>query len=310
MAGRSPEMSGKVNDKSISKYLLLGVGIFGISWGSILTRLSGAPGSVCAAWRITFSAIIVLAFLNKETIRSLKSLDVKGCLLIIVAGVNLAAHLMLWMESLFYTSVAISTTIVDTHPITASLLTFLVLGEKPRRIQILGFIMAFTGVIIFARPWSEIGEASLIGILLALMGSISEGFYLGIGRIMRLKYPLSTYIVPVYVTGAVTSLVAVKAFTRYELLGYPLKTWVFFLLLALIPMMLGHTTMNYLMRFFRAITVTSSFLAEPVIASVLAVYLLGEIPDSVTIMGMAITLVGVLMVLLGEEPSRKNKPLL
>ena len=295
------ELNNNVTRSRITKYLLLGVGIFGISWASILTRLSGAPGSVCATWRIVFSAVIALLLLNRKTINELKELNIKGLVLIIIAGITLAMHLMLWMESLFYTSVAVSTTIVDTHPIIASILAFLVLGERPKKVQILGFTLAFVGIVIFARPWSEIEYTSLLGILLALAGSISEGIYLGIGRIMRIKHSLRSYIVPVYGVAAVISILSLKLFTKYTLFGYPPMTWLYLVLLALVPMMMGHTVMNYLMRFFRAITVTSSFLAEPIIASLLAIYFLGEIPDMLTIVGMIITISGVFMVLIGES---------
>jgi len=286
--------------KPLKYYLLLGVGIFGISWGSILTRISGAPGYVCATWRIVFSTIILFLLFGWKHIDEIKEIFKEKLLIAFIAAISLALHLLLWMESLSYTSVAISTTIVDTHPIFATIITYIFLKEKPTRIQILGLIIAFIGVIILFSPW-KVDISGLYGPILAFIAAIAEAVYLSSGRFMRKKYSIEAYVISIYSIASIFSIFYTITIAKRPLFGYPIKTWIAFLLLAILPMILGHTTMNYLLKYLSTLTVSASFLAEPVIASILAIFILYETPESYTVVGMAITILGVLMSIIGEE---------
>jgi len=271
--------------KALRYYILLGIGIFGISWGSILTRLSGAPGYVCATWRIVFSTILIFLLFGWKHIDEIKEIFREKLLIAFIAGITLALHLLLWMESLSYTSVAISTTIVDTHPIFATIITYVFLKEKP--------------IILFS-PW-KVDITSLYGPLLAFIAAITEAIYFSSGRFMRRKYSIEAYATSIYLIAAVFSIIYTITIAKKPLFGYPIRAWTAFVLLALLPMLLGHTTMNYLLKYLSTITVTASFLAEPVIASIIAIFLLSEVPEAYTIVGMAITILGVLMSIIGEE---------
>ena len=58
-------------------------------------------------------------------------------------------------------------------------------------------------------------------------------------------------------------------------IGYPGKEWGIFLLLAIIPTM-SHVINNWLLTYVNATTISMSILGEPVGATILAVWLLGE----------------------------------
>lgn len=286
--------------KALRYYVLLGIGIFGISWGSILTRLSGAPGYVCATWRIVFSTMFIFLLFGWKHIDEIREIFREKFTIAFIAGITLALHLLLWMESLSYTSVAISTTIVDTHPIFATIITYVFLKEKPTKIQILGLIIAFIGVLILFSPW-KVSITGLYGPFLAFIAAITEAIYFSSGRFMRRKYSIEAYATSIYLIAAVFSIIYTITIAKKSLFGYPIRAWTAFVLLALLPMLLGHTTMNYLLKYLSTITVTASFLAEPVIASIIAIFLLSEVPEAYTIVGMAITILGVLMSIIGEE---------
>ncbi|MEM4848896.1 MAG: EamA family transporter, partial [Ignisphaera sp.] len=78
------------------------------------------------------------------------------------------------------------------------------------------------------------------------------------------------------------------------------KSWLWFLLLAIVPMLGGHTIMNYLLKFYRSSSVTSIALAEPVIASILAVLVFGEVVEVFHIVCLAIILIGIAISLTPE----------
>jgi drug/metabolite transporter (DMT)-like permease len=78
-----------------------------------------------------------------------------------------------------------------------------------------------------------------------------------------------------------------------------------FVLIALIPQVIGHTSFNWALKHLSASTVSVLMLGEPVGASILAYLLLGEKISGWTLAGGVTTLLGVGIVLLAE--SRKNK---
>jgi drug/metabolite transporter (DMT)-like permease len=68
-----------------------------------------------------------------------------------------------------------------------------------------------------------------------------------------------------------------------------------FFMIALIPMIFGHTLYNWCLRWISAPVVSISLLGEPIGASILAYIFLNENPTMTTIVGGAITLVGIVI---------------
>ncbi|PYO85725.1 MAG: hypothetical protein DMD65_00260 [Gemmatimonadetes bacterium] len=68
-------------------------------------------------------------------------------------------------------------------------------------------------------------------------------------------------------------------------------------------MLIGHTGMNYALRYFRATTVNVAALGEPVGASVIAwlVPAIHEVPGVTTVTGGILVLLGIAMSLGGRE---------
>ncbi len=284
-----------------SRIILLFIAVFAVSWASIFVRLSEAPALACALWRMAFSVLIVLCVYRLNVIDALRRLSLCDYLKLLIPSVALALHFGLWMESLFLTSIAVSTTIVCTHPIFSALTVYLALGEKPNIKQILGFIMALTGIyILYSIDTGYYGIQHGLGVLLALGGAITGGIYFAYGRILRRYIPLPTYTFTVYSISAIV-LLLLSLIYGVPVIGYPLKSWIFFVLLALVPMMLGHTILNYLLKYFKVFSVTSAVLGEPVGATLLAIVIFNEVPALVTYIGMVVVLTGIALVLTSKD---------
>ena len=265
-------------------YFLLIVSVLSISSASIFVVLASAPGSVAAFWRLAFSVALLLIVVRSFSFpRSLSELAFP-----IVAGISLAIHFSSWMESLFYASVAVSTTIVCTHAIFSGVFSSL-LGEKPTTKQILGVLVAIFGVYFLsgADPNSKIE-----GVLLALIGALAGGVYFTTGRFSRGRVDFETYVFLTYSVAALATL-AINVSLGIPIFGYGLKSWVFFFLLALIPMMLGHTLINYLLRRMSVVPVTASIIGEAVGAAILAKLVLDQSLGFQAYFFMAIVLFGI-----------------
>jgi len=288
-----------------SRVILLFIAVFAVSWASIFVRLSEAPALACAFWRVTFSTLIIASLSLSKILNDLRRLKSSDIIKLFIPGFSLALHFGLWMESLFHTTVAISTTIVCTHPIFSALITYVKLKEKPTIGQIIGFLLALIGMhFLYIADNVTIDEAYMgdhaLGIILALGGAITGGIYFAYGRIMRRHITLSVYTFVVYSSSVITLLAFMLIF-NIPIFGYSIKSWTFFFLLALVPMMLGHTILNYLLKYFKVISITSAVLGEPIGATLLAMVIFNEIPTTLTVIGMVMTLSGIALVLISER---------
>ena len=253
--------------------LLFSIALFSISSASILVLLSRAPSYACAFWRLFFSTMFLTVYALLSNSR-LPSVDYRIFPLTLVSGIALGVHFLLWMESLFHIPVSISTTIVVSYPLFNLFIDKLVYGERITYIQILGFITGFSGILLFLHP-SISRKYDPLGIWLALGGALAAAIYFSIGRYIMQKYGLLTYTLPTYGFAAITTLVY-SIMIGGNIIGYDIEAYTYFILLALIPMIGGHTTMNYLLKYFKTSVVTSIALGEPVGASILAYLILGQ----------------------------------
>ena len=223
----------------------------------------------------------------------------KDLLLMIMSGVSLALHFDLWMLSLSYTSVAVSVTIVDSYPALLALIGTVVLGENYNRLHYTGALLAMVGVALLSLSQYGYSEASFTGAILAFGGMLGVAAYFTIGRMLRARYSTLTYTLFVYTTAALVSTILTLAL-GLELTGYTSRAYMLLALLALVPMLGGHTLLNYIIKRLSLLATTVPVLGEPIGASILAYIILGETIPPQTLVFMTITLAGILITLLGE----------
>src|SRR5436309_1480800 len=77
------------------------------------------------------------------------------------------------------------------------------------------------------------------------------------------------------------------------LAGFPPSTWGLFLLMAIVPQMLGHTVFNYLLKDVDATLVAIAIMGEPVGSTLLALVFFAEVPPWTAVAGGALILAGI-----------------
>ncbi len=291
-------------------YLLLSVAIANISTASILVRLSGVHGFVAATWRLVISSIITLVFLFLID-RKARIPEPVDILWMSISGFALAMHFGLWMMSLHYINVAPSVTIVDSYPALLAIAGRVLFGERSRKPQISGAIIAMLGVAGLAfysnnRTLAPPGGDPLMGSLLAFGGMIAVAIYFIIGKSMRNRYSTLIYTGMVYSIASIISIL-ISISMGQQLMGYSARTTAYLVLLGVLPMLGGHTIINYALARLSLLSATIPILGEPVGAGILAWALLGEplYPGEIALMG--ITLVGISLVL-AFEPQQDGGP--
>jgi len=281
--------------------LALLVSILAVSSASILIRWAQAPPLAVASWRMVLSSLMVLPFfLVGGGVDELRRAGVGVVVRLVVIGVVLAVHFASWITSLSLTTVASSVLFVHVDPLLVALVSHFWLGERLGARGFAGVVLGFLGASLIA--WGDVapGGGSLVGDLLALLGGVMLGLYILGGRVARRNLTLVAYVFPVYLTAAVV-LLGLSWVMGVGLVGYPPRTMGLFALIALIPMIFGHTVYNWALRYVSAPLVSVSLLGEPVGASILAYLVLGEEPGLHVLVGGAVTLAGILLTVWPES---------
>ena len=273
----------------------LSMGIVAVSFASILIRFAqgaGMPSLSIAAWRLAFASMILLPYAWATRRDEIRDLTGREWVLLVASGVFLGLHFATWIASLGYTSVASSVVLVSMGPVFVGLGSWLILGKRPGSLLIAGIVLAIIGSIVIS--WGDLGQGQdqLVGDLLALAGSVFVAGYLMIGYRVRAHRSLTTYIALVYGVAMVTLMVIVLI-ARQPMLGYSLNAYGWVLALALGPQIIGHSTLNWALRYLSATFVAIVTLAEPIGSGILAYILLGEASTLSTAVGGAMVLIGI-----------------
>ncbi len=290
-------------------YLLVPVGIAAVSTASLLIRFSQeyVPSITIAAFRLGLAALILLPYTLIKHSREIKSLSWDDLKFALLAGFLLAVHFAFWITSLEYTSVASSVVLVTTTPLWVALLAPFFLGEKTPRIAFVGMVIALVGGIVIALSdvciWlpegiscqgniGNLGSKTLLGDLLALFGAIAAASYLMIGKYLRSRISLTPYIFLVFSASAIFLVVAMLIMEGVPPI-YPKKVYLWLLLLALVPQLLGHSIFNWSLKYLPTGYVAVNLLGEPVGSTILAYFFLNETPPAVKIIGAILILAGI-----------------
>jgi drug/metabolite transporter (DMT)-like permease len=96
--------------------------------------------------------------------------------------------------------------------------------------------------------------------------------------------------------GASLSLFLANLALGYPLTSYPLQTWLVFLGTAVVSQLIGYMSLAYALGHLPASVVSPTMILQPIVTTLLAIPLLGEIPSIWQGIGGAIALVGIYIV--------------
>jgi drug/metabolite transporter (DMT)-like permease len=287
---------------SAKPYWVLALSLIGISFAGPLVRLSGADAVTIAVWRLGFSLLLVaIPLVVTGQWRDWRHLTWPRFALAAFGGVCLALHFWAWNASIHLTTIAASVTLVSLQPAVVAAISAVALGETPSGRQIAGIAIAILGAVIIATPdlrqgFAPSGNAPLLGNLLAISAAVTAAIYYSIGRGLRRFLGVWAYVGIVYSTAFVTLLII--ALSRgITLVPQPPREIVIFAGLAIGPMLIGHTGMNWALKYLPAYVVNLTVLGEPVGATLLGAIIpaIRQIPTVATLIGGSIVLGGVII---------------
>lgn len=289
----APPTGGRTAEHQGVLYAAIAVLFFSIS--PVLTRWAAASLSAyeITAGRLLTAGVVVLllAWRFGQPLPGWAALP-----RFLLFGVITALHFGFYIASLEFTSIAHSLALIYTAPLFVAFFSWLFLNEglTPRKWG--GVIVTIIGVAILAGLEPQLDRRMVIGDLLALGSAVCFGLYSVAGRSQRDHTSLFGYAGTVYTLAALWLAPAV-AF-NFNPTGYTLTAVLSVLGLGLLPLALGHTLYNAALRHTNATLVNLIATQEVTGGILLGALFLGEIPTFNSILGVLMTLIGIVLVIL------------
>ncbi len=298
-----------MNKPVINPYIPIMIGVISVSLSAILVKLANAESGIIAFYRMLFSVIIMSPIFFLKYAHEIKLLTKRDWIFSGVAGIFLAFHFILWFESLQYTSVASSTVLVTMQPLFAFVGTYFFFGEKITIKTMVAAAIAITGSILISWGDFRVSGPALYGDILALIACALVTGYLLFGQDVRKRLSLITYTMVVYTSSTICLFFYVLI--KGESFGpYPAIDWMWFVLLAIIPNLLGHNLFNWSLKFVSTNVISIAILFEPIGAAILAFFVFEEYLIPSQFIGGSVVIVGIMLFVLDfnkiENFFRKN----
>ncbi|MCE9646449.1 MAG: DMT family transporter [Chloroflexi bacterium] len=287
-------------------YLMLVVGITALSLSAMFVRWADAPGPVTGFYRLLISTILLTPlFLRQQN--KLELIQKKYLVFPALAGIFTAFDFAFWNSSLKYTTAANATLLGNTSPLWVALFALFIFREKLGGIFWAGLILALAGAVLVMG--SDFLRHPAIG-LGDLMASTAAVFYASYQLITQRgrKYidPLRyTWIVGV---SATIGMLAMNLVLGNQLTHYSTQTWIIFFVTAIISQMIGYLAITYALGHLPASIVSPTLIGQPILTTILAIPLLGEIPNTTQWIGGAIALTGIYIVNQSHAQAQKEPP--
>ena len=306
----------------IHPVLAIAFGILAMASAAIFIRFAQqfAPSIVIAAYRLTLASLLLVPIALARNRSELRNLERSQLAFGLLSGLFLALHFATWITSLAYTTVASSVMLVSTVPLWVALLAPITIKEPLSRPIISGMGLALFGAIVIGisdvctlngtsltcPPLDEFIQGNaFLGDILALIGAIMGAGYVLIGKKLRTRVSLLSYIFVVYGMAAIILVLIMFAMGESPF-GYPPQAYIWFLLLALFPQLLGHSSVNWALGYLSAAYVSIILLSEPIGSTILAYLLFEEVPSSMKIFGAILILAGIFIASRTEMISKTN----
>ncbi len=285
-----------------SVYLFLAVGLAAASQSGNIIKLAQAHPVAITAWRLLL-ATLLLSPLAARQYGLLLRLSRRDLLLLFLAGVALATHFFAWIAAVQMSTVANAAVFFSVNPVLIGLAGYFIFGERVTPRLVLSIGLGLLGVLVIGWGDLHLKPEYLAGDLASVLCAGLFAVYFLVAKHVRPRLPSRVYVVVVYGSACAVSFATLFA------LGLPVatysdRTWLCFVLMALVPTMVGHSSLNHAVRYIPASRISVATLSEPVLAGVVALFVWGEPVSFQTGAGYVFICLSVLVLALDQRTER------
>lgn len=287
-------------------YIALAIGIIALSLSAMFVRWAEAPGPITGFYRVLISTLLFIPFFIGQQ-RKLEPINKKYFMFPLAAGIFTAFDFAVWNSSLKYTTAANATLLGNTSPLWVALGALFIFREKLRGIFWLGLVLALAGATLVMGSDFLLHPTLGQGDLLASVAAIFYAGYQLITQRGRKYIDPFRYIWFVGLSSTI-GLFFINIVLGNSFTGYSTQTWVIFFVAAVVSQMIGYLAITYALGHLPASIVAPTLIGQPILTTILAIPLLGEIPNTVQWIGGAIALAGIYLVNQSHKQLQEETP--
>ena len=254
--------------------LFLALGLLAASQSGNIIRLADAhPVAICG-WRLVIATVLLLPLAGRR-LATLGQLTTREWGMLFVAGTALAGHFIVWTAAVQSTTVANAMVFFNINPVFTATAAHLIFREQITRRLTIAIALGLVGITVIALADLHLRPENVVGDLLAVLCSLLFTVYFLLGKRLRQKLDTRVYVPTLYAVSAVVCM-AILPTTGGPIVAFDRLTWFAFVLMALVPTMIGHTSLNMALRYIDAGRLSVLTLTEPVFAGGVAYLAWGE----------------------------------
>jgi drug/metabolite transporter (DMT)-like permease len=275
-------------------YIVLGIGILALSLSGMFVRWAKAPGPVTIFYRLFLAALILLPFFVRRCLKD-RTITRSNIIFPLMGGVASAFDIGLWSVSLGYTTVSNAILIGNIAPLWVALAGLIFFRERLKRKFWFGLLLTLSGAVLIMGSDFLLRPRLGIGDLMAFGSSAFYAIYYLVTERGRKSLDALSYSWLVALSAAAT-LFIINTLLEYPFTGYSTQTWLAFLGAALVAQITGYLSVSYALGHLPASVVSPTMIGQPVLTTLLAIPLLGEIPFPIQIIGGIVALAGIYVI--------------
>lgn len=269
----------------------------GIAIGAspIFVRLSEVGPVSTGFWRLALALVPLFLWSTVSPSRpETPSLGRRDYFLLILPGLALAVDLVAWHLALHMTSVANATLLANLAPVFVTLIGWLLFRTAVTRIFLLGLGLAIAGVVTLKGGPAALADGQLAGDAVAALAAVFYACYiLAIGR-LRSRFATNR----IMIWSSASAALSILPFALYfegNILPSSLYGWTILVGLAFVSHAGGQVLITYALAYLPAAFSSLTLLLQPVVAAILAWWILTESVSPLQAVGGLIVLVGILV---------------
>ena len=295
----------KPADTPTRVYVFLAVGLLALSQSANIIRLADAHPFAITAWRLILATALLAPMANRK-LAAVRCLSPRMLLVLLVGIVALTTHFFSWIQAVQTTTVANATLFLSINPVITAAAAYLIFRERAGRNLKVALALGAAGVSILAGSDLSFSPEHIPGDLMSLLSSLLFTVYFMAAKKLRQQLDAIVSVTLIYGGSAVLSFIALPVW-GLPLVDYDAQTWATFALMAIVPTMVGHSSLNYALKFIDAGKISAFTLVEPLLAGLVAAVAWGEAITPLTLLGYLLICGSVLMVALGEARTRRPR---
>lgn len=260
------------NTPTSKEYMGLPIALLMLASAPILIRFSSIQFLSLISWRLIFVCILLFIISFKHPIQKISLLQKKK---IATVGFILLCHFVTWVIAIRNLPISVATIIYAANPISTAIFGRLILKEKYYLRYFISLLISMAGIVIIANIKGGTIPITPFGISAITASAIFYSLYMVLSKRLRQGIENTTYSFYLNLSGALigfTLLLGYNYFTdqTINIINYPVIEWGYVILLALLPSLMGHTLLIYLVHFFNLNWISIFKLANPLFSSFLA----------------------------------------